>query len=201
MCLETSADWGVVFRLRGDALEAVAARDETRNSESVRQSAIVRYVFKSGASIVMRDSAEDSRFANAWAADVYRRAIDLYERCGESADPDYWKAIGNLGSCRLALRAYEEFGDAVVGRRAEGAERADQHVVQPHRARRVGVDEHGRCLAVAVGDADLGRLADTVTTLASDGALDPIDASLSASVIEASAAAPVPLALPPCRFP
>lgn len=63
MCLETNADWGAVFGLRGDVLEAVAARDETRDSELVRNSAIVRYVLKSGASIVMRDSAEDSRFA------------------------------------------------------------------------------------------------------------------------------------------
>lgn len=87
LCRHANADWGVVFRLSASGVEFETARDATRDAESVRASAIVRYVAKSGTSIAIRDCAEDTRFTQCPYLAAHRPRSVFCTRLGDMKDP------------------------------------------------------------------------------------------------------------------
>lgn len=87
LCRATHADWGVVFRRADRDLELEALLDPTREVESIRASAIVRYVAKSGMSIVIRDSLDDARFADCPYLTAHRPRSVFCRMLGDVRDP------------------------------------------------------------------------------------------------------------------
>ncbi|MDH3842647.1 MAG: AAA family ATPase [Myxococcales bacterium] len=87
LCRDANADWGVVFGLTDRGLDFITARDATRDVQSVRASAIVRYVAKSGTSIAIRDCAEDTRFTKCPYLATHRPRSVFCRMLGNTDDP------------------------------------------------------------------------------------------------------------------
>ncbi|MGB8223184.1 MAG: adenylate/guanylate cyclase domain-containing protein, partial [Polyangiales bacterium] len=87
LCREANADWGAVFRFTDGGLAFESARDTTRDAGSVRASAIVRYVAKSGAKIVIRDCAEDTRFTQCPYLAKHKPRSVFCKVLGDAKDP------------------------------------------------------------------------------------------------------------------
>ena len=76
-----------MFRRADRDLELEALLDPTREVESIRASAIVRYVAKSGMSIVIRDSLDDARFADCPYLTAHRPRSVFCRMLGDVRDP------------------------------------------------------------------------------------------------------------------
>ena len=87
LCHAANADWGAVFRLTHGALELETARDTTRDAESVRASAIVRYVAKSGTSVAIRVLPRGPAFHRLPLSHGVQTAFGLLQDVGDVGDP------------------------------------------------------------------------------------------------------------------
>ena len=87
LCRDANADWGVVFRLTDGVLEFETARDARRDVAGVRASAIIRYVAKRGTRIIVRDCAEDTRFAECPYLAAYKPRSVFCTMLGDADGP------------------------------------------------------------------------------------------------------------------